>query len=234
MIATIMGDCDELKPCVLATSNSVTRLKFSIENILSPEFGRNNLPHNHTNITLNNGNSIKALRAAEKRFLDSDCGASKPKKARCSFDISSLTGKRKHSSDSESSTTSSTFSTTSKESYHHHNRNSSSSTNNNTSNHHSHHHHHKKLSSPASSSSNTTSPIIGKTILNGSNKLDKSSHINNNESSESLRKENNSKEGNESVSGENSVPWPPPWVFCTRYSDRPSSGKRKSNKHNFY
>lgn len=208
-----MGDCDDLKPCVLATSNSVTRLKFSIENILSPEFGRNNLPHNH------NGNSLKALRAAERRLSDSDSvnhGASKPKKARCSFDISSLTGKRKHSSDSESSTTSSTFSTTSKESYLH----SSIST--------SHHkisnHHHKKLPSPASSSSNTTSPVTGKTLLNGSSKPDKTSH-----ESDSLRKENNSKEGNESSSTENAV-WPPPWVFCTRYSDRPSSGKRQALK----
>ncbi|RWS09640.1 engrailed-like protein [Dinothrombium tinctorium] len=123
----------------LLSPNSIKSLKFSIENILKPEFGKNG----------------KDLRASPPVGNSNN---SKTKNAR-SFDISSLTGKRKHSSDSECSTTSS-FSSASKE--------DSQKTDNST---------------PPKNKRDDSPPKLNDNLL-----------------------------------------WPA-WVYCTRYSDRPSSGE---------
>ncbi|RWS30141.1 engrailed-like protein [Leptotrombidium deliense] len=129
----------------LLSPNAIKSLKFSIENILKPEFGKN-------------GKEIRAPNSEKKT-----------KNSR-SFDISSLTGKRKHSSDSECSTTSS-LSNVSKD---------------DTCN---------------QKSSDSATPA--------KNKRD-------NSSANSDQKESNTQPN---------MLWPA-WVYCTRYSDRPSSGPR--------
>ena len=144
----------------LLSPNSIKSLKFSIEAILSPEFGKNENSSNHNS----KQNRSSKLTSIHRSFPSDLEDGHKAKKSRCSFDISSLTGKRKHSSDSESSTTSS-FSTNSQES-------------------------------------------SNQKLINGVHQSLK----------DNLKKEDND--------DKNKGPtlWPA-WVYCTRYSDRPSSGK---------
>ncbi|XP_074593979.1 uncharacterized protein LOC141849520 isoform X2 [Brevipalpus obovatus] len=244
------NDIDGIKTCSITTS-SVTKLKFSIENILSPNFGRtsNGSPlvnGNNTNNSNHNNGSLKLFRnvIGERRPSDSDpvdVGESKPKKARCSFDISSLTGKRKHSSDSESSTASSNFSTISKDSFniittttstknrHHHTNNNNHhhhSNNNSRPHHHTNNHHHQrpKLSSP---SSPVLSPISSTNSKTSPFSSTAAADTTSNDSSIPKENNNSNKGNSNGENGPNGLPpWVPAWVYCTRYSDRPSSGPR--------
>nr|AFN26750.1 engrailed [Archegozetes longisetosus] len=136
--------------------SAVRSLKFSIENILSPEFGKNEKECRKSIVT--NGDKFKS----HHHRHDS---RSHP------LDVSSLTNKRKHSSDSESST----------------------------------------ISSLSTTSRDTVNNI----------------HVTTNKESSNGHREVSSSGKSTKASDEKKPPlvWPA-WVYCTRYSDRPSSGPR--------
>ena len=127
--------------------SAVRSLKFSIENILSPEFGKNEKECRKNVIT--NGDRLKSHHNHRQN------SRAHP------LDVSSLTNKRKHSSDSESS----------------------------------------NISSLSTTSRDTTN---AKDTING------------------LKESSGNDNDDKKKSGE--IVWPA-WVYCTRYSDRPSSGE---------
>jgi hypothetical protein len=145
-------------PGAFQLQSAVRSLKFSIENILSPEFGKNEKECRKTILT--NGEKHKL-----KSHPHRNNSRTHP------LDVSSLTNKRKHSSDSESSNISS-LSTTSRDTLHNNHSNNSNKESQNG---------RKDTSSP-------------NTLDNG---------------------------------GKPPLVWPA-WVYCTRYSDRPSSGESLS------
>jgi len=131
--------------------SGVRSLKFSIENILSPEFGKNEKECRKSIVT--NGEKLKSHHRHNSR-------------SHHPLDVSSLTNKRKHSSDSESST----------------------------------------ISSLSTTSRDTVNNI----------------HVNANKESSNGRSDTSSPKTDEKKPP---LVWPA-WVYCTRYSDRPSSGPR--------
>jgi len=135
--------------------SAVRSLKFSIENILSPEFGKNEKECRKTIVT--NGDKFKTHHHRHNS------------RSHHPLDVSSLTNKRKHSSDSESST----------------------------------------ISSLSTTSRDTVNNI----------------HVNSNKESSNGRSETSSPNPTEKSDGKKPPLVWPAWVYCTRYSDRPSSGE---------
>ncbi|XP_054161766.1 homeobox protein engrailed-1a-like [Oppia nitens] len=154
-------------------SSAVQSLKFSIDNILSPEFGKSDGDFQKTIITTNGIDKHESsVRSQSSPSVPQNLSNNRIHP----LDVTSLINKsvkRKHSSDSESSNISS-LSTTSKD------------------------------------------------TLNNLNSFYNNNKYNNNNNT---KKESSPPKNVDKKDDKDAVNWPA-WVYCTRYSDRPSSGPR--------